>query len=126
MRVAEKNGKLWLPVATGFWRGCIWLTIGGVHAMIIRIRALFLIATLCFLPLTLTSSVRAQQTLGGVTGTVQDSSGGAVANTTVTIVGDQTKLTRTQKTDETGGYTFVNLPIGSYTLTFSHDGFDTQ
>ncbi len=94
--------------------------------MMIRIRVLFLIATLCFLPLALTSSARAQQTLGGVTGTVEDSSGGAVANTTVTIVGDQTKLTRTQKTDETGGYTFVNLPIGSYTLTFSHEGFDTQ
>ncbi len=92
--------------------------------MIIRIRVLFLISSLCLLSLALPTL--SQQTLGGITGTVQDTSGGAVTGTTVTIVGDQTKLTRTEKTDESGGYTFVNLPIGSYTLTFSHDGFDTQ
>ncbi len=94
--------------------------------MIIRIRVLFLISSLCLLPLALALPTLSQQTLGGITGTVQDTSGGAVTGTTVTIVGDQTKLTRTQKTDESGSYTFVNLPIGSYTLTFSHDGFDTQ
>ena len=44
---------------------------------------------------------------------------------TVTIVGDQTKLTRTQNTNDTGAYYFVNLPIGSYTLTFTHAGFQT-
>jgi len=68
----------------------------------------------------------AQQTLGGVTGAVTDASGGALPDTTVTAVGDQTTLTRTQKTDSTGVYTFVNLPIGSYTLTFTHDSFKTQ
>ena len=95
--------------------------------MITNFRSLVLpvIALLC-LPLILPIPAQAQQTLGAITGSVQDSSGGAVANTTVTIVGDQTKLTRTEKTDESGSYTFVNLPIGTYTLTFSHDGFDTQ
>jgi hypothetical protein len=44
----------------------------------------------------------------------------------VTIVGDQTKLTRTQKTNANGSYDFVNLPIGTFTLTFTHDGFQTQ
>jgi hypothetical protein len=41
----------------------------------------------------------AQQTLGGITGTVADKSGSVLPDTTVTIVGDQTKLTRTQKTN---------------------------
>lgn len=41
-------------------------------------------------------------------------------------MGDQTELTRTQKTNESGIYDFVNLPIGTYTLTFAHDGFETQ
>jgi len=68
----------------------------------------------------------AQQTLGGITGTVSDSSGGVLPNTTVTIVGDQTKLTRTQVTGDSGAYDFVNLPIGTYTMTFTHDGFTTQ
>jgi Carboxypeptidase regulatory-like domain/TonB dependent receptor len=69
---------------------------------------------------------QAQQTLGGITGTVADSSGGVLPSTTVTIVGDQTKLTRTQITNDSGVYDFVNLPIGTYTLTFTHDGFQTQ
>ncbi|MGA7290711.1 MAG: carboxypeptidase regulatory-like domain-containing protein [Terriglobales bacterium] len=68
----------------------------------------------------------AQQTLGGITGAVADKTGGVLPDTTVTIVGDQTKLTRTQKTNASGVYDFVNLPIGTYTLTFTHDGFETQ
>jgi hypothetical protein len=70
---------------------------------------------------------RAQaQTLGGITGTVTDKTGSVLPDTTVTIVGDQTKLTRTQKTNANGSYDFVNLPIGTYTLTYTHDGFETQ
>ena len=69
--------------------------------------------------------VHAQQTLGGITGTVSDASGGAILDTQVTLVADGTKLTRTQKTSSTGSYDFVNLSIGSYSLTFSHDGFQT-
>jgi hypothetical protein len=48
------------------------------------------------------------------------------SHTTVTIVSDQTKLTRTQVTTDSGSYDFVNLPIGIYTMTFTHDGFTTQ
>ena len=69
---------------------------------------------------------RAQQTLGGITGTVTDASGAVVVNATVTLVGDQTKLTRTQTTNTSGVYLFVNLPIGPYTLTFSQAGFQSQ
>ena len=68
----------------------------------------------------------AQQTLGGITGTVADKSGSVLPDTTVTIVGDQTELTRTQKTNSNGGYDFVNLPIGTYTVTVTHEGFQTE
>jgi hypothetical protein len=74
----------------------------------------------------LSSPSRAQQTLGGITGTVTDASGGILPSTTVSLVNDQTKLNRTQTTNASGIYDFVNLPIGSYTLTFTHDGFETQ
>ncbi len=86
---------------------------------------LFLASLLCLL---LSSSVplQAQQTLGGITGAVTDSSGAALPDTTVMAVEDQTTLTRNQKTDASGVYTFVNLPIGSYTLTFTHASFETQ
>jgi len=66
-----------------------------------------------------------QQTLGGITGTVTDSLGGALVDTTVSLVNDQTTLTRVQKTNDAGSYDFVNLPIGTYTLTLSHSGFQT-
>jgi len=71
-------------------------------------------------------STLAQQTLGGITGTVTDKSGSVLPGTSVTIVGDQTSLTRTLKTNASGAYDFVNLPIGTYTLTFTHEGFQTQ
>src|ERR1700730_10873447 len=69
---------------------------------------------------------RAQQTLGGITGTVTDVSGAIVVDATVTLVGDQTKLTRSQNSNSSGSYLFVNLPIGPYTLTFTHAGFQSQ
>src|SRR3984893_15465818 len=85
-----------------------------------------LLSCLC-LSISLFSAPHAlpQQTLGGITGTVTDSSGRALTNSVVTLVADGTGLTRTQKTNGIGSYEFVNLPIGSYPLTFTHDGFDT-
>ena len=76
--------------------------------------------------LAFSPNAHAQQTLGGITGTVADKSGGVLPETMVTIVGDQTKLTRTQKTNSNGSYDFVNLPIGTYTLTFTHEGFESE
>ncbi len=86
----------------------------------------FLATCLCYaLLLFFPFAAHAQQTLGGITGVVTDASGGAVAETQVTLVADGTKLTRTQKTTNVGTYDFVNLAIGAYTLTFTHDGFVT-
>ena len=77
-------------------------------------------------PFAFTPFARAQQTLGGITGSVADKTGSVLPDTVVTVVGDQTKLTRTQKTNANGIYDFVDLPIGTFTLTFTHDGFETQ
>jgi Carboxypeptidase regulatory-like domain/TonB dependent receptor len=70
--------------------------------------------------------LQAQQTLGGITGAITDASGGVIPNATVTATDDQTSLTRTTKTNGEGVYSFVNLPIGSYTLTYSADGYEEQ
>ena len=85
-----------------------------------RLLALLAVAALC------TTALFAQQTLGGITGEVTDSSGSVIPNATVTIVGEQTGLTRTVQSSGSGEYLFVNLPIGSYTLTYTADGFDSQ
>ncbi len=79
----------------------------------------------CCLAILLFAPQGLAQQLGGITGTVTDASGGAVADSEVTLISDATKLTRTQKTSNTGSYDFVNLAIGTYSLTISHDGFQT-
>jgi hypothetical protein len=72
------------------------------------------------------SALLAQQTLGGITGDVTDPSGSVIPNATVTLVDEQTALTRATTTNGAGTYSFVNLPIGSYTVTYGATGFDTQ
>jgi hypothetical protein len=96
--------------------------------MVKRIGLLVIILTASpiWMPFAFTPCAQAQQTLGGITGSVADKTGGVLPGTIVTIVGNQTELTRTQKTNANGIYDFVNLPIGTYTLTFTHDGFETQ
>jgi hypothetical protein len=56
---------------------------------------------------------QAQQTLGGITGTVMESTGSVLPGTVVIIVGDETTLTRSQTSNTNGSYDFVNLPISS-------------
>ena len=80
----------------------------------------FLIALSVGMLLTFGPLTQAQQTLGGITGTVMETTGSVVPGTVVTLVGDETTLTRTQTSSGNGSYDFVNLPIGTYTLTFTH------
>jgi hypothetical protein len=85
-----------------------------------RLLAVAAAVALCCSPLL------AQQTLGGITGNVTDAKGGVIPNVAVTLVDEQTSLKRAVKTNGTGEYTFVNLPIGTYTLTYTAEGFDAQ
>jgi len=57
---------------------------------------------------------------------VVDQSGALVPDTVVTVVGDETRLTRSKKSNAEGEYEIPNLPIGTYTLTFTHNGFLTD
>ena len=67
----------------------------------------------------------AQQTLGSINGTVEDTTGAAVAGATVSVKNTGTNLIRTTTTQATGFFQIFNLPIGSYVVTVSHAGFDT-
>jgi Carboxypeptidase regulatory-like domain/TonB dependent receptor len=69
---------------------------------------------------------QAQQTLGGITGAVTDASGGVIPNVTVTVTDEQTSLTRSVKSNGSGVYQFVDLPIGNYTITYQADGYEVQ
>ena len=71
-------------------------------------------------------AARAQQTLGSINGTVTDSSGAAVQKATVKIRNVGTNLEVTATTKDDGSFHIADLPIGTYSVTFSKDGFRTE
>src|SRR5271170_774052 len=71
------------------------------------------------------SSSLAQQTLGTLNGTVTDPSGASVPGATVTVTNAGINLTRTSTTQDNGFYQIFNLPIGTYKVSVTRDGFDT-
>ena len=82
-------------------------------------KSLFLAAVLCLL----TSSLASAQTLAG---TVRDTSGAVLPGVTVEAASPALiEKTRTAVTDGSGQYQITNLPPGTYTITFSLQGFGT-
>ena len=82
-------------------------------------KSLFLAAAVCLL----TSSLASAQTLAG---TVRDTSGAVLPGVTVEASSPALiEKTRTAVTDGSGQYQITNLPPGTYTITFSLQGFAT-
>jgi hypothetical protein len=67
----------------------------------------------------------AQVDRSGLTGTVTDASGSLVGQTHITAVQNSTELRRETVSDSTGNYEIAELPVGTYTVTFEHPGFQT-
>jgi hypothetical protein len=65
-----------------------------------------------------------QQTLGVIDGNISDGSGAVVGNATVTIVNNATAFTRSTQSGATGSFAFQNLPIGTYLVTVTREGFE--
>jgi hypothetical protein len=72
-----------------------------------------------------TAPAFAQQTLGSINGTVLDPSGASVADATVTVTDKQIDVTRTVRSSNNGFFQIFNLPIGTYTVKITHEGFET-
>lgn len=67
----------------------------------------------------------AQQTLGSINGTVVDSSGASMQAVTLAARNVATNLKLSKTSNNDGSFSFVDLPIGVYEVTFSKDGFKT-
>ncbi|HXK03242.1 MAG TPA: DUF2012 domain-containing protein [Verrucomicrobiae bacterium] len=80
---------------------------------------------LSILPLTILSAaiLQGQAFYGSIVGTVNDSSGAALAATTVTLTNVATGDRRAVVTATDGSYRFVNLVPGSYRIEIEHPGF---
>ncbi len=83
-------------------------------------------------PWALTLALLAQLIAGGITrgqattslrGTVTDSSGGYVSGASVTLTNPESKIVRAATTGDDGGYQFLFLPPGTYTLDVAASGF---
>jgi hypothetical protein len=73
------------------------------------------------------SSVLVGQTFRGtILGTVTDTSGAVVSGAKVTVKNTATGLERTTQTSADGSYAIPELPLGTYTVTISQQGFQTS
>jgi hypothetical protein len=82
-------------------------------------------AKLLLLVVLLASSVSllAQTFRGGIEGTVTDASGAAIAAARVTATDPATGTSRSVQTDDSGNYTFTEMPLGTYEVAVEHEGF---
>jgi hypothetical protein len=71
-------------------------------------------------------SGHAQQTLGTLSGTVTDLTGATVPGSTITLVDNQTAAARSTTSNSAGNYSFQALPIGTYSLSITAPGFNTE
>lgn len=67
-----------------------------------------------------------QTSRGGISGTVADKSGATVPEATVEIEQNGTGLKLSMPTTSAGVFSFVDLPIGFYTVSVRHAGFQSQ
>jgi hypothetical protein len=81
------------------------------------------VATMFAALLALPTMTNAQAISGDVVGTVSDSSGAAIPNSTVTIENIATGVKATTTTNEKGEYRFGNLPVGTYNIHASAASF---
>jgi hypothetical protein len=65
----------------------------------------------------------AQVTSATIVGTIKDTSGGSLPGASVTARNEGTGFNRTVSSDSTGAYRLEFLPIGTYVVEFTLDGF---
>ena len=78
------------------------------------------VLSLCLICSTLTL---AQSTGGRILGRVADPSGAVLAGVTVTATNAATGVSRSTQTSESGDYSLLDVPVGTYDLKFEQAGF---
>lgn len=71
----------------------------------------------------LSFAAHAQLDRAGLNGTVTDPTGRVLPRTQVSALRDETGLQRVTFTTDRGTFDIPELPVGIYTVTFAHDGF---
>jgi hypothetical protein len=87
-----------------------------------RVYRMFCLSVFVMLPI-LSSLALAQETTGGIQGTVRDPQGAVVPGATVEVTSPALIGKKTAMTDAGGGYRIDLLPPGAYSVTVSAPGF---
>jgi hypothetical protein len=80
---------------------------------------------ICLLFPLWTTNLNAQVNVANLNGTITDPSGAVVPNARVEVVSPDTGFRRQVEAGEAGVYSITDLPIGTYDVTISHEGFET-
>lgn len=92
-----------------------------------RVAQLFFVCVLSMFIFAVASvATWGQQTLGSINGTVTDTSNAIIAGVQVQVKNLGTGLTVNAKTQGDGSFNIVDLPIGTYSVTISKEGFKTE
>jgi hypothetical protein len=86
-----------------------------------RVLAVIAVLSLACLP----QLALGQQTLGSMNGTVTDASGAVVQGASVKARALATNLELTAQSKNDGSFSIADLPIGTYEVKFTKDGFET-
>src|SRR5260221_8049109 len=73
--------------------------------------------------LLLSTCAFAQQPSGSLNGTVVDPNGAVIPGSSVTAINKATNTSRTALTNQEGQFTIANIPVGTYELSFTANGF---
>ncbi|MGZ4814073.1 MAG: outer membrane beta-barrel protein [Terriglobales bacterium] len=76
-----------------------------------------------FMLLVLLSPMTMAQTTGRLNGKVTDPTGAVVPDTKITMVSEETGVSRTVQADKDGTYNFIQVPVGNYRLELEHPSF---
>jgi Carboxypeptidase regulatory-like domain len=88
------------------------------NGALLRVSAVFVVLLLMGL-----WSAHAQSTFGSIRGTIADAGAAAIPNAKVILHSTDENTDRMVSSDNTGGYTFENVPAGHYTVRGQHSGF---
>jgi hypothetical protein len=80
----------------------------------------------CWLVLAGAATGGAQTFRGGISGRVADDSGGVLPGVAVTATNTGTGVSRATVTSSTGDFSLPDLPLGTYTVEASLQGFQPQ
>src|ERR1700684_618432 len=85
---------------------------------LLKLIAVLAISSVMFLPLSF-----AQKTTGDIDGTITDQSGAAVPSCALTLTDQATGAVRKTTSNAQGSFSFLQVSVGTYTISATKQGF---